>query len=200
MASVAHSCIAVDWGTSNRRAWALGPEDRQATLASRPEGGAGAAVPEHLLADVPVRGAIRTAGGPVPGVVWRLSTGAPAFWAHGPVGLWLVPLGPPVTRLGTTPVFPLVADAALAESGSLVLVHGEGRPRMASLIPDVHVALLDMSLLAYGLAHWANDNPELVADTASLVIVTGPSRTGDIELILNLGVHGPRHVHIVMIK
>lgn len=92
------------------------------------------------------------------------------------------------------------ADAALAESGSLVLVHGEGRPRTASLVPDVHVALLDMSLLAYGLAHWAHDNPGLAADTASLVMVTGPSRTGDIELTLNLGVHGPRHVHIVMIK
>lgn len=92
------------------------------------------------------------------------------------------------------------ADAALAESGSLVLVHGEGKPRMASLISDVHVALLDLSLLAYGLAHWANENPGLVAQTASLVMVTGPSRTGDIEQTLNLGVHGPRHVHIVMIK
>jgi L-lactate dehydrogenase complex protein LldG len=92
------------------------------------------------------------------------------------------------------------ADAALAESGSLVLVHGEGRPRMASLIPEVHIALLETSLLSWTLAHWARENPTLASETTNLVIVTGPSRTGDIEQQLNLGVHGPRHLHIVMIR
>jgi hypothetical protein len=94
-------------------AWALGPESRQATLAARAEGASSAAVPEHLLAEIPVRGALRTSGGEAPDLVWLLSTGAPAFWARGAIAIWLVPLGPPVTRLGTTPIFPLVADAAL---------------------------------------------------------------------------------------
>lgn len=92
------------------------------------------------------------------------------------------------------------ASAGLAESGSLVLSHGSGRPRMASIVPDVHVALLEVDSLARSLAHWAAENPESVSDTTNLVMVTGPSRTGDIEQQLNLGVHGPRHVHIVMIK
>ncbi len=92
------------------------------------------------------------------------------------------------------------AHAALAESGSLVLMHGEGRPRMASLIPDVHIALLEVAAVEWTLASWAEKNPDLVAETTNLVVVTGPSRTGDIELQLNLGVHGPRHVHIVMIR
>ncbi len=91
-------------------------------------------------------------------------------------------------------------DAALAESGSLVLSHGTGRPRMASLVPEVHVALLEVSLIHHTLAHWAHENPRLAAETTNLVLVTGPSRTSDIEQQLNLGVHGPRHVHIVMIK
>jgi L-lactate dehydrogenase complex protein LldG len=92
------------------------------------------------------------------------------------------------------------AMAGLAESGSVVLTHGPGRPRMASLVPEVHVALLDVSRIARTISSWAAESPESAADTTNLVIVTGPSRTGDIEMELNLGVHGPRHVHIVMFR
>ncbi len=92
------------------------------------------------------------------------------------------------------------ALAGLAESGSVVMAHGAGRPRMASLAPEIHIALLDVDSLYRTLAHWAHENPSLASETTNLVAVTGPSRTGDIELTLNLGVHGPRHVHIVMVK
>lgn len=91
------------------------------------------------------------------------------------------------------------AEAGLAESGSVILAHGEGRPRMASLVPEIHVALVEVETLERTLAHWAQRHPEAAEETANLVIVTGPSRTGDIELQLNLGVHGPRHLHIVLI-
>ena len=89
--------------------------------------------------------------------------------------------------------------AGLAESGSVVLLHGEGRPRMASLAPEVHVALVEVETLERTLAHWAKGHPNAARQTTNLVIVTGPSRTGDIEQQLNLGVHGPRHLHIVLI-
>lgn len=92
------------------------------------------------------------------------------------------------------------AIAGFAESGSVVLSHGPGRPRMASLFPDVHIALLEVAKIEPTLAHWAHDNPDAARETANLVIVAGPSRTGDIEQQLNLGVHGPRHVHVVLIK
>lgn len=92
------------------------------------------------------------------------------------------------------------AQAGLAESGSVILSHGPGRPRMASLLPDIHIVLLEVSLVHRTLAHWAAENPGSAADTTNLVLVTGPSRTGDIEQQLNLGVHGPRHVHIVIIR
>ena len=92
------------------------------------------------------------------------------------------------------------ADAGFAETGTVVLSHGPGRPRMTSLVPDVHVALLETSLIEESLALWANRHPEAVGRTTNLVMVTGPSRTGDIELHLNLGVHGPRHVHVVLVK
>ena len=92
------------------------------------------------------------------------------------------------------------AYAGLAESGSVVLTHGPGRPRMASLVPEIHVARLETKLLDRTLAHWSLKHSDVVAETANLVLVTGPSRTGDIELQLNLGVHGPRHLHVVLIK
>lgn len=92
------------------------------------------------------------------------------------------------------------ADGALAESGSLILRHGDGRPRMASLIPEIHIALLDTSRIHRSLGYWARENPEMAAETTNLVLVTGPSRTADIEQQLNLGVHGPRHLHVVLIR
>jgi L-lactate dehydrogenase complex protein LldG len=92
------------------------------------------------------------------------------------------------------------ADAALAESGTVVLSHGPGRPRMASLAPEVHIVLLETERIHRALAHWAHEHPDRARNTSNLVFVTGPSRTGDIEQRLNLGVHGPRHLHVVMIK
>jgi L-lactate dehydrogenase complex protein LldG len=91
------------------------------------------------------------------------------------------------------------ADLGLAESGSIVLTHGPGRPRMASLIPDVHVALLQVGRIERSLAHWAQADPRSPVESANLVVVTGPSRTGDIEMQLSLGVHGPRHLHVVLV-
>lgn len=92
------------------------------------------------------------------------------------------------------------ADAGLAESGSIVLSHGSGRARMASLIPEVHVAILHVGLIERTISHFAHRHSDWVSDTTNLVVISGPSRTGDIELQLNLGVHGPRHLHVVLIS
>jgi L-lactate dehydrogenase complex protein LldG len=92
------------------------------------------------------------------------------------------------------------ADAGLAESGSIVLTHGPGRSRMASLIPETHIAVLDVGLIHRSLGEWAAQYPALLPSTANLVVITGPSRTADIEFRLNLGVHGPRHLHVVMVN
>lgn len=91
------------------------------------------------------------------------------------------------------------ADAGLAESGSIVLRAGPGRPRMASLIPLVHVAILSVHRLSRSLSHYAAEHPAAIEGTSNLVIITGPSRTGDIEQQLNLGVHGPKHLHVILV-
>lgn len=92
------------------------------------------------------------------------------------------------------------ADAGLAESGSIVLGSGPGRSRMASLIPIVHVAVLPATKLHASLSHYVAATPQAAVSVANLVVVTGPSRTGDIESHLNLGVHGPRHLHVVIVE
>jgi L-lactate dehydrogenase complex protein LldG len=90
------------------------------------------------------------------------------------------------------------ALAGLAESGSVILESGPGRSRMASLIPPVHVAILDANRMYASLSHFAAAHPGAARAVANLVIVTGPSRTGDIEVELNLGVHGPGELHVVL--
>lgn len=92
------------------------------------------------------------------------------------------------------------ADGGLAESGSIVLTHGPNRSRMASLIPDAHIALLPASAIVESLSHWAASSPDSVTRSVNLVVITGPSRTGDIEMHLTQGVHGPRHVHILVLE
>ena len=92
------------------------------------------------------------------------------------------------------------ADAGLAESGSLVLVSGAHRPRMASLIPHHHVAVLRASRIVRSLPHLMAARREMFDRGSNFVVITGPSRTADIEMTLTLGVHGPRHLTVVLIE
>jgi len=91
------------------------------------------------------------------------------------------------------------AEAAFAETGTIVVRSGAGRPRMASLIPLVHIVLLPEHALFRSPMHWLAGSNGDVAGAANVVYITGPSRTADIEQQINLGVHGPREVHIVLV-
>jgi L-lactate dehydrogenase complex protein LldG len=91
------------------------------------------------------------------------------------------------------------AVAGLADTGSLVVVSGPGRGRMASLLPPMHIAVLRTSQLVPSLADFLAANPRAVDEGSNVVAITGPSRTGDIEMTLSRGVHGPGVVHVVLI-
>lgn len=91
------------------------------------------------------------------------------------------------------------AEAGFAESGSIVLRSGAGRPRMASLIPLVHVAVLRRDRIFRSTSHWMASEGSTTNREANVIFVTGPSKTGDIEMILTLGVHGPRYLYVVLI-
>jgi L-lactate dehydrogenase complex protein LldG len=104
-------------------------------------------------------------------------------------------------ELGVTGV-----DLAVAETGTLVLVSGGGRPRSTSLLPAYHVAVFDRSALVETLAQvgvfleaWHGDG-RAPGDGGAVNFITGPSRTADIELTLTRGVHGPREVHAIFVE
>jgi L-lactate dehydrogenase complex protein LldG len=102
-------------------------------------------------------------------------------------------------ELGAVTVGVTGADAALADSGATVLVGGPGRSRLASLLPPVHVAILPVDRVLPDLATLFAERPGLLDEASNVVCVAGPSRTADIEMTLSHGVHGPTHVHVVLI-
>jgi L-lactate dehydrogenase complex protein LldG len=85
----------------------------------------------------------------------------------------------------------------LADTGSVVFAASPEEPRARSLLPDVHVTLLEEDRILPGLEDlFAALGSEL---PSALAIVTGPSRSADIEQKLAVGVHGPREVHVVLL-
>jgi L-lactate dehydrogenase complex protein LldG len=84
----------------------------------------------------------------------------------------------------------------LADTGSVVLAASPEEPRARSLLPFVHVSLLRADRILPGLEElFEAVGGEL---PSALAIVTGPSRSADIEQTLVVGVHGPGEVHVVV--
>ena len=92
------------------------------------------------------------------------------------------------------------ALAGLADTGSLALASGPGRGRIVSLLPPVHIALLPFARLYPTMAAFLAAHPDVIRQASNLVFVTGPSRTADIEQVLTLGVHGPREIHVLLLR
>ena len=88
-------------------------------------------------------------------------------------------------------------DAAIAESGSLV-VSTRGRIRNAWITPPVHIAIVRASQVLADLVDLFERDHESL-DAASTTIITGPSKTADIEGVLVTGVHGPGEVVVVLV-
>jgi L-lactate dehydrogenase complex protein LldG len=92
------------------------------------------------------------------------------------------------------------AQWAIAETGTLVLESERERHRLASLVPPVHVAILE----AGRIRRTMSDVLELIKNndvglSRTVTFITGPSRTSDIELTLAIGVHGPGELHVIVI-
>jgi L-lactate dehydrogenase complex protein LldG len=92
------------------------------------------------------------------------------------------------------------ADYALAETGTLVMLSSIQEARLISLLPPVHVAVVPRSLIVANLDELLSLLPKPAEQTSSMVLITGPSRTADIEQILVRGVHGPGEIYAVIVE
>ena len=98
----------------------------------------------------------------------------------------------PSIRVGITG-----ALSAIAETGTLVIPSGKSQPLSTSLLPEIHIAIIRSSQIVRSLDE-ALQNRE-VRNASATVLVTGPSRTADIEMILTIGVHGPKELHVFVV-
>ncbi|HTW67530.1 MAG TPA: lactate utilization protein [Bryobacteraceae bacterium] len=90
-------------------------------------------------------------------------------------------------------------DYALAATGSFVMISSASEARLVSLLPPVHVAIFPRSRILANLDELLSILPRPADQTSSMVLITGPSRTADIEQILVRGVHGPGEVYAVIV-
>jgi L-lactate dehydrogenase complex protein LldG len=91
------------------------------------------------------------------------------------------------------------ADYALADTGSLVMLSSQQEARMISLLPPAHLAIVPADRILTGLDELFTILPNPAIQTSAMVLITGPSRTADIEQILVRGVHGPGEITVVIL-
>jgi L-lactate dehydrogenase complex protein LldG len=90
------------------------------------------------------------------------------------------------------------AQAAIAETGTLVLDSARERNRLVSLVPPVHIAIVDAATIYATLGETISILQNGKELSPAITFITGPSRTGDIELTLTIGVHGPQELYVII--
>ena len=90
------------------------------------------------------------------------------------------------------------ALAAVAETGTLVLTSGAGRAQFVSLTPEIHLVVIRASDIQLKLPQILKMRE--VREASAVALISGPSRTADIEMTLTIGVHGPRQVHVFCLE
>ncbi len=91
------------------------------------------------------------------------------------------------------------AVAGIAETGTLLLTSGKHTPTSLNFLPETHIVVLD----SHGVVGSYEDALDVVRKQGALPrtlnFITGPSRTGDVELTMEMGAHGPRRLHVILV-
>jgi|HubBroStandDraft_5_1064220.scaffolds.fasta_scaffold167695_2 L-lactate utilization protein LutC len=89
---------------------------------------------------------------------------------------------------------------ALADTGTLVFLTESGEARLISLLPPRHIALIERDKILSGLDELLSLVPLPGVNSSAMLLITGPSRTADIEMRLVRGVHGPGEVTVMIVN
>lgn len=124
--------------------------------------------------------------------------------AWGDIGPKLVPYDRPVEDLKHTLVHGVDAGfttclGGIAETGTLVLWPNGDEPRLLSLLPPIHIALVRADAIADNLPGLMRDQGWAARMPTNVVLVSGPSKTADIEQTLAYGVHGPKELIVLVV-
>ena len=94
-----------------------------------------------------------------------------------------------------------VADWGIAETGTLVIDSSSEAVRLATMISEIHVAILPVSRIRADAFELEKELRTCMQTPANyLAFITGASRTADIERVLAVGVHGPLELHILLLE
>ncbi len=92
------------------------------------------------------------------------------------------------------------AFAGIAETGTVVMLSDQTSPTTLNFLPEHHIVLLDRERVVAHLEDaWALVRKERTQIPRTINLITGPSRTGDVELQMEFGAHGPRRVYVLLI-
>jgi len=123
---------------------------------------------------------------------------APAITNAGLLANSALKLHPAPTR-GDEKNLLTLAYAGIAETGSLVMLSSADTPMSSNFLPDNFICLLKTrDILSNMEVLWSRMDDEQRAMPRAVNIITGPSRTADVEQIIQLGAHGPRRVHVIL--
>jgi len=100
---------------------------------------------------------------------------------------------------GTESTSVTTALAAVAETGSIALASGEQTPSTLNFLPENHIVVLHESQIVERLEDVWTQLRAMPGIPRAVNLVTGPSRTGDIEQTIELGAHGPRRMHVLLV-
>lgn len=88
---------------------------------------------------------------------------------------------------------------AIAESGSIVLKPSADEPRLMSLVPNTHIALVEQSSIFENFGQIMSDQSWSLNMPSNALLISGPSKTADIEQVLAYGVHGPKELIVLIL-
>jgi L-lactate dehydrogenase complex protein LldG len=92
------------------------------------------------------------------------------------------------------------AAGAIAETGALILWPTEKEPRLMSIVPPLHIAVLQADKIYNSLSEVMQKENWPAKMPTNVVLVSGPSKTADIEMTLAFGVHGPKELIVLILE